>query len=89
MIGLPDLDVIGDVLHLFVGQVAEAREDDHQIGRCRALPGREYCCSTSGLMNPVFGIDGEQDGAFEAVVLGQDLGHLRQALPRSDIPRRR
>ena len=31
------LDVIDDVLHLLVGQVAEAREDDHQVGRLERL----------------------------------------------------
>ena len=31
------LDVIDDVLHLLVGQVAEARGDDHQVGVSRAF----------------------------------------------------
>ena len=33
---------------------------------------------TLGLIVPSFGIDGEQDGAFEAVMLGEDLAELRQ-----------
>ena len=31
------LDVIDDVLHLVVGQVAKAREDDHQVGRLQGF----------------------------------------------------
>ena len=29
---LARLDIVGDVLHLVVGQIAEARGDDHQVG---------------------------------------------------------
>ena len=35
---------------------------------------------TFGIDRAVLRIDGEQDGALEAVALGQDLGQLRQRL---------
>ena len=76
---LARLDVVDDVLHLVVGQVAEAGEDDHQVGRLERLQAGDVVVAV-GVDRAVLGIDGEQDGAVEAVVLGQDLGQLRQRL---------
>ena len=76
---LARLDVIDDVLHLLVGQIAEAREDDHQVGRLERLQAGDVVVAGSGLIVPSL-VDGEQHGALEAVMLGQDLGQLRQGL---------
>ena len=51
---LARLDVVDDVLHLLVGQVAEAREDDHQVGRLERLQARDVA-DVSGLIVPSFG----------------------------------
>ena len=72
-------DILDDVLHLLVGQVAEARGDNHQVGRLEALPGRGCCRVWLGSIVPSL-VDGEQHGAFETVMLGQDLAQLRQRL---------
>src|SRR5262249_40128615 len=75
---LARLDVIDDVLHLLVGQVAEAREDDHQVGGLQRLQAGDVLLVVR--VDRAVRIDGEQDGALETVMFGQDLGQLRQRL---------
>ena len=74
---LARLDVFDDVPHLLVGQIAEPREDNHQVGRFEGLQ--------AGNVVQVFGvdraggrIDGKQHGTLEPVPLGEDLAQLRQ-----------
>ena len=73
------LDVVDDVLHLFVGQVAEAGEDDHQVGGLQRFQAGDVV-RLIGVDGAVLGVDGKQHGAFEAVMPGQDLRQLRQGL---------
>ncbi len=76
MIGPTRLDVIDHFLHLLVGQVAEARGDDHQVGRAQCFEAGNVVGSLR-VDRPV-GADGEQDRALEPMALRQDLGQLRQ-----------
>ena len=39
----PRVDVVDDVSHLVVGQIAKARKQHEQVGRLRALRGPGYC----------------------------------------------
>ena len=84
---LAGAQVIIDELHLVIGQVAEAREDDHQVRRLQGLQPRDVVVAI-GIDGAVL-VDGEQHGAFEAVMFRQDLRQHAAALPRSDTPHRR
>src|SRR6478672_7301632 len=90
---LAGFEVTDDVLHLLVGQVAKASEDHHQVGRVERFEARNVAdvginltdlCSAKAWGLAAGGrklaaiFDGEQNGAFEAVMPGQDLGELRQ-----------
>ena len=75
------LDVVDDVLHLVVGQVAEAGEEDHQVGRLERLQAGDVV-ATVGVDRPVL-VDREQHRALEAVMLREDLRQLRQRLLRA------
>ena len=66
---LAGIDVIDDVFHLVVGQVAEPRHDDHQVGIVERL-GAGNVAGGVGRNCAVFGIDGKQHRAFEAVMIG-------------------
>ena len=74
------LDIVGEVLHLLVGQIAESREEHHQVGRWQALPDPGILSSPVGVDRAVGRIDGEQHRTLEAMALGEDLGQLRQRL---------
>jgi hypothetical protein len=69
------------VLHLLVGQVAEPREDHHQVGRRQGL--QPWNIAHIRVYRAVLWINCEQHGAFEAVMPGQNLAELRQRFLRA------
>ena len=71
------LDVIHDVLHLAIGQVAKAGEDDEEIGGVQRLQAGDVV-ETIRIDRAVLGIDGEKDRAAEAVTHREDFAELRQ-----------
>ena len=77
--GLAGPEVVVDLLHLLVGQIAKPRRDHHQIGLSQGLEpwnvGRVRGCDLAGLR-----IDRVEHRAREAVVLRQDLRELREGL---------
>ena len=72
---LARLDVIDNVLHLFVGQLAKAGEDHQQVGRVEGFQSGDVL--RAGIDQPGLGIDGEEHGTLAAVACGEDLGQLR------------
>lgn len=68
--------VFDDILHLVVGQVAKAGENHHQVGGPKRLEAGDVVIDL-GIDGSVFGIDGEENRALEAVVHGEDLGQRR------------
>ena len=73
------IEILDDVPHLVVRQVAVAGGDDHQVGRPEGLqPGDVVGRDRAD--RPVFRIDGEQDGTLEPMTGGEDLAQLRQGL---------
>ncbi len=77
--GLARPEVVVDLLHLLIGQIAKPRRDHHQIGLPQGLEardvGRVRGCDLAGLR-----IDRVKHRAREAVVLGQNLRELRERL---------
>lgn len=74
---LAGLDVVGDMLHLIVGKIAEAGQDDHEIGGVERLEARDIV-ETVGVDGAVIRVDGEQDSASKAVPHRKDFGELRK-----------
>ena len=73
------LHVVVNVLHLFVGETAEAGQNDHEIGRFKILQAGNVAALV-GIDLAGLGINGEQHRALEAMMLRQDLRQLRQGL---------
>jgi hypothetical protein len=67
------------VLHLVVGEVAEAREDHEQVGGLQRLEPGDVV-RLPGVDAPVLLVDGEEHRAVEPVVTREDLCELRQRL---------
>src|SRR5262249_44637966 len=76
--GAAGFDVVGEVLHLVVRQVAEPGGDDHQVGRVEGGEAGDVVIAVR-VDGAVVG-DGEQDDALEAVAGGGDFGELGQGL---------
>src|SRR5205823_146297 len=74
------IEVIDDRLHLFGGQILEAREDDHEVGALQRL--RSGNIRFAGLDGARLGVDAEKDRAFEAVMLREDARQRWQRLLR-------
>ncbi len=71
------VDVVDDLLHLVLGQVAEPGEEDHQVGVPERL--EAWDVARAGVDRPVLA-DREQDGALKPVPPGEDLRELGQGL---------
>jgi hypothetical protein len=65
------LEIVRDVLHLFIGQVEEAGENDHQVGVLESFEALDV--GGPGFDVSVL-INSEQHGGFETLVLGKDAG---------------
>jgi hypothetical protein len=71
----PRLDVVHHMFHLLIGEATKASEDDHQVGIVE-------CFEAGDIVVPVridfsrVRIDGKQDSAVEAMVLGEDFSEL-------------
>ena len=74
-------DVIDDVSHLLIGQLAKTREKDHQIGRPQRFEAGRVVVPV-GVDRSVMRIDRKEHRAFETMPLSQNLGQLRQPLFR-------
>ena len=61
-----------------IGQIAEPREDDHQIGRLQRLKAGNV--ADVRVDRAILRINREQHGAFEAMVLRQNLAQLGQGI---------
>ena len=76
------IDVVDNVLHLFVGQFPEAGENQHQVGRIERIEtgnvGLVLGIDFAGL-----GVDREQHRAVEAVMRRQHLRHHGQRFFRA------
>src|SRR5205807_2124141 len=70
--------VIDDMLHLLVRQIAEAREDNHQVGRVERLQAGDVVANI-WINRAVPGVNGEEDRALVAMMPGEDPGQLRQS----------
>ena len=70
-------DVPSQVSHLLVGQGAMSSEENQKIGILQAFQAGNVVFH-AGIDGAILGIDGEEDGALEAVMPGQDFGQLRQ-----------
>ena len=57
------------MFHLVIWEVEEAGEDDHEVGFLQGF--EAFDIGGAGFDFALF-IDAEEDGAFEAVVLGED-----------------
>ena len=68
--GLAGIEVVDEVLHLFVREVLETQEDDHEVGRFQVRETRDP--GAAGLDEAGLLVGGEEDAALEAVVLRQD-----------------
>ena len=76
---LAGAEIVVDRLHLLVGQVAEPRGDHHQIGLPERLePGNVVHLVGADLARGR--IDGVEHGAGEAMMPGEDLRQLGEAL---------
>jgi hypothetical protein len=76
---LAGLEIVVDLLHLLVGQVAEASGDHHQVGLPQGLEAGDVGGGVGADLTRRR-IDGVEHGAGEAVVLRQNLRQLREAL---------
>src|ERR1700748_3452097 len=63
------VNVIDNVLHLVVGQIAKTSQDHQQIGRVERFQAGNIV-QLIGIDRAVFRIDGKQNGALEAMVSG-------------------
>ena len=72
---LARFDVIDNVLHLLVGQFAEAGEEHQQVGRIEGFQPGDVL--RTGIDQSGLRIDGEEHGAGATVMDGEDLGQLR------------
>jgi hypothetical protein len=75
--GLARFDVVHDVLHLLVRQIAEAREDHHQIGGFERFQAGNVVILIR-IDGSILPVDREKHGASEAMLLGENLAQLRQ-----------
>lgn len=75
--GFAGVDEVDDVDHLIVGEFAKAEEHNHHVGVIQEMEtgdiGLADWIDEAGVR-----IDGEEDGAFEAVAIGEDLGEHRK-----------
>ena len=69
--------VVDNVLHLNIRQIAESREQDHQVGRIQSFQSRDVVALV-GIDGAVLRVDREQHSALEAMLLCQDFRQLRQ-----------
>ena len=67
------LEVGVDVRHLFVGQIAEAGADEHQVGVCQRLEAGDVA-AVVGIDDAALRIDREHHAAVEAVMTREDAG---------------
>ena len=72
----PQLHVVDHMPHLFVRQVAEAGEDDHQVRRVQRFETWDIVAPVR-VDRAILRIDREQHGTSESVAGSQDLGQLR------------
>src|SRR5438874_55713 len=71
------LDIIDNMFHLIIGQLAKASENNHEVRGLKRLQAGDII-SHVRVNRSVLGIDGEENGAFETMMIGQDFGELRQ-----------
>ena len=75
------VQVVGDVLHLVVGKILEAQEDDEQVGRLQRLEPGDV--RAAGLDEAGLRIGREEHAALEAVVLRENPRQRRQRFLRA------
>ena len=72
------VEVVLEVLHLFLRKVLEAQEDDHEVGCFQGLEAGDI--GASGLDEAGLLVGGEENAALEAVVFRQDPAEGGQGL---------
>ena len=77
--GFAGLHEVGDVLRLCVRQDAPAGEENHHVGGLQGLQSGNIV-TNAGIDDAGGGVDGEEDGAFEAMLAGEDFRELGQGL---------
>ena len=80
--GPAGVGVINDEFHLVIGELAKAGEKDHEVGFLEGFETGDVIDSL-GVNLSGFLVDGKKDGAFEAVVDGENLGELRHGIFRA------
>ena len=76
---LAGIDVVDEVLHLRLGQIAEPEQHDAQVRRVERLHAGNVV-DGDRIDQAIGRIDGKEDRAFEAMPDREDLGQHRQGL---------
>jgi hypothetical protein len=71
--------VVDNVLHLDVGQIAESREQDHQVGRVEGFQSWDVVALIR-IDGAILWVNREQHRAIEAVTLRENPGELWHSL---------